>query len=118
MGILDDAKGKLGDAAGWVKDRADQIGDQAHGAGQTIGERAADAKHWVETRIGSGEADAGSPVERTGGGGDFARTSEAADDEPADAPLVAGVEGHDAGDSEAAGRHSAEPPSPSSAPAA
>ncbi|WP_072314296.1 hypothetical protein [Agrococcus sp. Marseille-P2731] len=95
MGILDDAKGKLGDAAGWVKDRADQIGDQAHGAGHSIGERAADAKHWVESRISSGETEEKPTFERTGGGGDFAHASaDASDEAAADAPIVAGVDGH------------------------
>ncbi|WP_206447414.1 hypothetical protein [Agrococcus sp. KRD186] len=72
MGILDDAKDKLGDAAGWVKDRAEQIGDQAQDAGQTIGGKAADAKHWVESRVGGADAGSSAPEARSGGGGEFA----------------------------------------------
>ncbi|WP_306232524.1 hypothetical protein [Agrococcus beijingensis] len=87
MGILDDAKDKLGDAAEWVKDKAQDLGEHAHDAGQTLGEKAAEAKNWVEGQIGSGAADAGSdapaagseapstgsgaPEARAAGGGDF-----------------------------------------------
>ena len=121
MGILDDAKDKLGDAAGWVKDRAEQIGDQAQGTGQSLGGKAADAKHWVETRIGGEQAPeapsaAGHPSEsqstgthapasHTGGGGDF--TSEwvdASTDSSADAPQAdPGPDGEAAADGEPSG---------------
>lgn len=64
MGFLDDAKDKLGDAAEWVKDKAEGLGDQAQGAGQALGEKAADARHWAESRLGG---DGGEPP-HTGGG--------------------------------------------------
>ena len=99
MGILDDAKDKLGDAAGWVKDRAEQLGDQAQDAGQSIGEKAADAKHWVESRVGSGDVDDKATFERTdaaegftGGGGEFG-SADASADAVADAPVDDGVAG-------------------------
>lgn len=94
MGILDDAKDKLGDAAGWVADRAERIGDQAQDAGQTIGEKAADAKHWVESRVGSRDHhesaafEPASAADFSGGGGDFAG-------EAADASADAGADAAD-----------------------
>ena len=77
MGILDDAKDKLGGAAEWVKDKAEHLGEQAQGAGQSLGEKAADARHWVGSRVGGDEQSdtplGGEPVEdvRLGGGGGF-----------------------------------------------
>ena len=92
MGILDDAKDKLGDAAEWVKDRAEHIGDQAQDAGQTIGGKAADAKHWVESRV-TGDAADDAPA-RTGGGGEFtAAGSDASADAVTDAPQADGTDG-------------------------
>ena len=67
MGLLDDAKDKLGDAAEWVKDKAEHLGGQAQGAGQSLGEKAADARHWVGSKVGS-DAEPGTHV---GGGGTF-----------------------------------------------
>lgn len=64
MGLLDDAKDKLGDAAEWVKDRAEHLGEQAQGAGQSLGERAADARHWVGSRV------VGDTAPEPGAGGD------------------------------------------------
>ncbi|SFS06604.1 hypothetical protein SAMN04487783_0851 [Agrococcus baldri] len=93
MGILDDAKDKLGDAAGWVKDRAEQIGDQAQDAGQTIGGKAADAKHWVESRVGGSDAGNPTPEARSGGGGEFATDwVDVSTDDSADAPQADAVE--------------------------
>lgn len=93
MGILDDAKDKLGDAAGWVKDRAEQIGDQAQDAGQTIGEKAADAKHWVESRVSGADAD-DAEVTRAGGGGEFASEwVDASTDASTDAPQADAADG-------------------------
>lgn len=71
MGILDDAKDRLGDAAEWAKDKASNLGEQAHAAGLTVGEKAADARHWVESRV-SGDHGAPDPDARIGGGGTFA----------------------------------------------
>lgn len=92
MGFLDDAKDKLGDAkeklgeaTEWAKDRAEQLGAQAQGAGQTLGEKAADAKHWVEARIGDAE-----PEARQGGGGEFTK--------PTDASAESDSEGTSGGD--------------------
>lgn len=121
MGILDDAKDKLGDAAGWVKDRAEQIGDQAQGTGQSLGGKAADARHWVETRIGgerapessgaapqapeSSSAGEHAPESRTGGGGDFTNEwVDASTDSSADAPQAdPGPDGEAAAEGEPSG---------------
>lgn len=82
MGLLDDAKDKLGDAAEWVKDKAEHLGDQAQGAGQSLGEKAADARHWVGSKVGGdAEADA-----RVGGGGTFGGPTA---DSSAEAPTTA-----------------------------
>ncbi|KAA6430937.1 hypothetical protein FQ330_12280 [Agrococcus sediminis] len=92
MGILDDAKDKLGDAAEWVKDKAENLGEQAQGAGQTLGEKAADARHWAESKLGgdSGEPQrfaGGAAEERTADGGSFATEwVDASTDQAADAP--------------------------------
>ena len=67
MGILDDAKGKLGDAAEWVKDKAEHLGEQAPGVGQSLGEKVADARHWVGSKVGGETA----PETHAGGGGTF-----------------------------------------------
>jgi hypothetical protein len=88
MGLLDDAKGRLGNAAEWVKDKTGHLGEHTQGAGQTLGAKAAEARKWVEGRIGgegSGEGGAGhhglaepgaedaaaGDGDRLGGGGDF-----------------------------------------------
>ncbi|MCR8671037.1 hypothetical protein [Agrococcus sp. HG114] len=87
MGILDDAKGRLGGAAEWVKDKAEHLGEHTQSAGHTIGEKAAEARSWVGGIAGGRAAGGGAPspehrtaagaaghddVERTGGGGDLA----------------------------------------------
>lgn len=72
MGLLDDAKDKLGDAAEWVKDKAGHLGEQAQGAGQSLGEKAADARHWVGSKVGSDDE----PSAHAGGGGTFGGASE------------------------------------------
>ncbi len=73
MGILDDAKDKLGEAAEWVKDKAGHLGEQAQDAAQTLGEKAADARHWVGSRVGSDVE----PDARVAGGGDLHASHEA-----------------------------------------
>jgi hypothetical protein len=83
MGFLDDAKDKLDHAAGWVKGRAEGLGDQAQDAGQALGEKAADARHWVESKVG-GETRS---EPRAAGGGEFENEwVDASADETADAP--------------------------------
>lgn len=61
MGLLDDAKGRLGNAAEWVKDKTGHLGERTQGAGQTLGAKAAEARNWVEGRIG-GDASGESPM--------------------------------------------------------
>lgn len=55
MGILDDAKDRLGDAAGWAKEQAERLGDRAGDAGQAIGAGAAEAAHWARERIAAAQ---------------------------------------------------------------
>jgi hypothetical protein len=113
MGILDEAKGRLGDAAEWVKDQASQLGESTQGAGRALGEKAAEARHRVAgARVGDNspahgaeqggrdeDATAEAPS-HSGGGGDFASEwvdvttdpdaggpQAAEDDEPVDGPL-------------------------------
>lgn len=79
MGILDEAKGRLGEAAEWVKDTASHLGESTQGAGRALGERAAEARHRVAGAKGA-EADRDEPAHdgdaatasHSGGGGDFA----------------------------------------------
>ncbi|WP_425843190.1 hypothetical protein [Agrococcus sp. TSP3-2-1] len=114
MGILDEAKGRLGEAAEWVKDTASHLGESTQGAGRALGERAAEARHRVAGAKG-GEGDGGrdepsrdgeaATASHSGGGGDVATewvdvatdpdaggpqaedgTDAAADDEPVDGP--------------------------------
>lgn len=94
MGILDEAKGRLGEAAEWVKGTASQLGESTQGAGRALGEKAAEARHRVAGAKGGegdgsdaaqgdaddAQGDAGDaqahgtaePVSHSGGGGDFA----------------------------------------------
>lgn len=89
MGILDEAKGRLGEAAEWVKDTASHLGESTQGAGRALGERAAEARHRVAGAKGAeadgigsapGDADRDEPAHdgdaatasHSGGGGDFA----------------------------------------------
>ncbi len=95
MGILDDAKDRLVDAAGKVKDRAQRVGGRAQGAGHSLGERAADAKHWVASRVG------GAPQreQRSGGGGDFATEwVDASKDDDLGGPQADGAAGAHSGE--------------------
>ncbi|ERG64804.1 hypothetical protein L332_10135 [Agrococcus pavilionensis RW1] len=89
MGILDEAKGRLGEAAEWVKGTASQLGESTQGAGRALGEKAAEARHRVTGAKGGDGADFGSAqtepardepahgstadaASHSGGGGDFA----------------------------------------------
>ncbi len=67
MGILDDAKDRLGDAAGWAKEQAERLGDRAGDAGQAIGAGAAEAAHWARERIAA--AQPGDRVDDAGASG-------------------------------------------------
>lgn len=117
MGILDEAKGRLGEAAEWVKGTASQLGESTQGAGRALGERAAEARHRVTGAKGGdgagsaqGEADRAEPAHESttegashsGGGGDFAsewvdvatdpdaggpQADDATGDGPADPPI-------------------------------
>jgi hypothetical protein len=113
MGILDEAKGRLGEAAERVKDAASQLGESTQGVGRALGEKAAEARHRVagakggeDTRAVPSDAEFhehahDETAARSGGGDDFAsewvdvstdpdaggpQADEQTDDEPFDGP--------------------------------